>query len=76
MFGKRYMHALINRSAENPAERRQFLKSASAAGLGLVGAGMLSAAASPALAVSTNVHHCPAQGTVHGCVQRHRPSAP
>ena len=47
MFGKRYVRALINRSAENPAERRRFLKSASAAGLGLVGAGLLSAAANP-----------------------------
>jgi hypothetical protein len=47
MFGKRYVRALINRSAENPAERRRFLKSASAAGLGLVGAGLLRAAANP-----------------------------
>jgi hypothetical protein len=44
-FGKRNVRVLINRSTENPAERRQFLKSAGAAGLGLVGAGMLSAAA-------------------------------
>jgi hypothetical protein len=42
--------APINWSAENPAERRQFLKSATAAGLGPVGAGMLSSAASTARA--------------------------
>lgn len=50
MFGQRYVRALINRSAENPVERRKFLRSASAAGLGLVGAGVLSSAASPAMA--------------------------
>ena len=41
MFGKNYVSQLIERSAENPADRRRFLKSASAAGLGLVGAGLL-----------------------------------
>ena len=40
MFGKNYVNQLIDRSAENPADRRRFLKSASAAGLGLVGAGL------------------------------------
>jgi hypothetical protein len=50
MFGKRYVHALINRSTNNTAERRQFLKSATATGLGLVGAGLLGSAASPAKA--------------------------
>ena len=38
MFGKRYVRDLIDRSAENPADRRRFLKSATAAGLGLIGA--------------------------------------
>ncbi len=41
MFGKNYVGQLINRSAENEADRRRFLKSASAAGLGVVGAGLL-----------------------------------
>jgi hypothetical protein len=41
VFGKNYVNQLIDRSAENPADRRRFLKSASAAGLGLVGAGLL-----------------------------------
>lgn len=50
MFGKRNVRALISRSTENPAERRQFLKSASAVGLGLVGASMLGAVARPAQA--------------------------
>jgi hypothetical protein len=50
MFGRTYVRDLIDRSAENPADRRRFLKSASAAGLGVVGASMLGAAAGPALA--------------------------
>lgn len=37
MFGKRFTTALINRSAENETDRRRFLKSASVAGLGVVG---------------------------------------
>ena len=41
MFGKNYVGQLINRSAENEADRRRFLRSASAAGLGVVGAGLL-----------------------------------
>ena len=41
MFGKNYVGQLSDRSAENPADRRRFLKGASAAGLGLVGAGLL-----------------------------------
>src|ERR1700743_583093 len=41
VFEKTYVAALINRSAENEADRRRFLRSASAAGLGVVGAGLL-----------------------------------
>ncbi|HEY2279408.1 MAG TPA: ferritin-like domain-containing protein [Streptosporangiaceae bacterium] len=41
MFGKNYVAQLIDRSAENEGDRRRFLKSASAAGLGVVGAGLL-----------------------------------
>jgi Ferritin-like domain len=41
VFGKNYVAQLIERSAENEADRRRFLKSASAAGLGVVGAGLL-----------------------------------
>jgi hypothetical protein len=41
VFGKNYVAQLIDRSAENEADRRRFLKSASAAGLGVVGAGLL-----------------------------------
>ena len=53
MFGKNYVSDLINRSAENPADRRRFLKSASAAGLGVVGAAA-AASAGPALAASAS----------------------
>jgi hypothetical protein len=49
MFGKRYVDELISRSAENAADRLRFLKCASAAGLGLVGAGLLRWMATPAL---------------------------
>ncbi len=45
MFGKRYVNDLITRSAESPEDRRRFLKSASAAGLGVVGAGLLGSVA-------------------------------
>jgi len=41
VFGKNYVGQLIDRSAENEADRRRFLRSASAAGLGVVGAGLL-----------------------------------
>ncbi len=41
MFGKNYVSQLISRSAENPDDRRRFLRSASVAGLGVVGAGLL-----------------------------------
>jgi hypothetical protein len=50
MFGKPFVKELISRSAENAADRRRFLTSASAAGLGLVGAGLAVSAAGPALA--------------------------
>jgi hypothetical protein len=33
MFGKRYVRELINRSAENTADRLRFVRAASAAGL-------------------------------------------
>jgi hypothetical protein len=48
MFGKNYVSDLIDRSAENPADRRRFMKSASVAGLGVVGAGVLGSVAGPA----------------------------
>ncbi len=51
MFGKAVVTDMINRSAENEADRRLFLKSAGIAGLGVVGAGALSATtAAPAQA--------------------------
>jgi hypothetical protein len=53
VFGKKYVGHLIERSAENPADRRRFMRSASAAGLGLVGAGLLAGMeASPASAAT------------------------
>ena len=54
MFGKNYVADLIGRSAENPADRRRFLKSASAAGLGLVGAGLLTSMEATSASASTD----------------------
>jgi len=42
MFGKTFVRDLISRSAENDDDRRKFLKSAGVAGLGVVGASVLS----------------------------------
>jgi hypothetical protein len=53
LFGKKYVDGLINRSAENAADRRRFLKSASGAGLGLVGVGLLKWMATPKLAAAS-----------------------
>jgi hypothetical protein len=41
LFGTKYVNSLISRSAENPDDRRRFLRNASVAGLGVVGAGLL-----------------------------------
>ena len=54
MFGKRYVNQLISRSAENPADRRRFLTTASAAGLGVVGAGLLIGTEVPAALAATD----------------------
>jgi hypothetical protein len=48
VFGRNYVGQLIDRSAENPADRRRFLKRAGAAGLGVVGAGLLAGRDIPA----------------------------
>jgi hypothetical protein len=50
MFGKKYVNDLISRSAESTGDRARFVRSARAAGLGLVGAGLLRWMATPALA--------------------------
>lgn len=54
MFGKSVVTDMINRSSENEADRRLFLKSAGVAGLGVVGASALGGAA-PALASSSSI---------------------
>jgi hypothetical protein len=60
VFGKKYVGQLIDRSAENEADRRRFLRSASAAGLGVVGAGLLAgmpaAGASEKAAADADAH--------------------
>ena len=54
MLGKSCAGQLIDRSAENPADRRRFLKSASATGLGLVGAGLLASMEATSASASTD----------------------
>jgi hypothetical protein len=54
MFGKSYVAQLIDRSAENPADRRRFLKTASATGLGVVGAGLLGGVEATSASASTS----------------------
>jgi hypothetical protein len=54
VFGKRYVGKLIDRSAENPDDRRRFMKTASAAGLGLVGAGLLAGMEATTASASTD----------------------
>ncbi|WP_020500187.1 ferritin-like domain-containing protein [Sciscionella marina] len=49
MFGKKYAASMINRSAENDADRRRFLRSAGLTGLGVVGASALGGGALSAL---------------------------
>jgi hypothetical protein len=53
VFGKNYVSQLITRSAENPDDRRRFLKTASATGLGLVGAGLLTGIEATSASAST-----------------------
>ena len=43
MFGRQLVTSMINRSAENPDDRRRFLKAAGLASLGAVGAAALPA---------------------------------
>jgi Ferritin-like domain len=45
VFGKKLVNDMIDRSAENAEDRRRFLQSAGALGLGIVGASMLPAGA-------------------------------
>jgi Ferritin-like domain len=54
VFGKRYVSTLIDRSAENPDDRRRFLRSASVAGLGLVGAGLLAGVEATSASAATD----------------------
>jgi Ferritin-like domain len=53
VFGKSYVSTLIDRSAETPADRRRFMKTAGATGLGIVGATALGGIAANAASAST-----------------------
>ncbi len=56
MFGKKYVGQLIDRSAETPADRRRFMKTASAAGLGLVGASFIAGMDATSASASTDAN--------------------
>ena len=64
MFGKTYVADLITRSAENPADRRRFMRSAGVAGLGVVGATVASSLVGPAALASTDESNAVSDGAV------------
>ncbi len=64
MFGKNYVTQLINRSAENQEDRRRFLKSAGAAGLGVVGMSVAGALTGPAASAATDAANSISDGAV------------
>jgi len=53
VFGKSYVSTLIDRSAETPADRRRFMKTAGATGLGIVGATALGGVVANSASAST-----------------------
>ena len=59
MFGKKLVRDMICRSAENPADRRRFLKAAGAVGLGVVGASALPAAGAAAAGTPATAARAP-----------------
>jgi hypothetical protein len=64
LFGKKYVSDLIGRSAENPADRRRFLKGASATGLGLVGAGLFAGLDTTKAAAATTTDYGISDGAI------------
>ena len=56
VFGRKYVGQLIDRSAETPADRRRFMKTASAAGLGLVGASFIAGLDATSASASTDAN--------------------
>src|ERR1700722_1790454 len=64
MFGKNFTTRMINRSAETPDDRRRFLKYASAAGLGVAGAGVLGAVAGPAASADADEANAISDATI------------
>jgi hypothetical protein len=64
VFGKNYVNGLISRSAENPDDRRRFLRSASVAGLGVVGVGLLAGAGATTASASTDAAPAISDGAI------------
>jgi hypothetical protein len=56
VFGRKFVGQLIEHSAETPGDRRRFMKTASAAGLGLVGAGFLAGMDAPSASAATEAN--------------------
>ncbi|GAB3823254.1 ferritin-like domain-containing protein [Kribbella italica] len=57
MFDKLFIRNAIDRSAENALDRRRFLRSASAAGMGVAGAGLLAAGTAGNAFADSSGHH-------------------
>jgi hypothetical protein len=64
MFGKQFVGQLIDRSAENPEDRRRFLKSASAAGLGVIGVSVAGALTGPAASAAVDAANGISDGAI------------
>ncbi|WP_306210281.1 ferritin-like domain-containing protein [Actinoplanes sp. RD1] len=64
MFGKKLVRQMIGRSAENATDRRRFLQSAGAVGLGVVGGGMLAGSAAEAALGESAAAAAPSDGAV------------
>jgi hypothetical protein len=64
VFGKQFVRHLIDRSAENPEDRRRFIKGASVAGMGVVGASVLGAMGAPSASASAEESHAISDGAI------------
>ena len=62
MFGKSLVIDMVNRSAETPADRRRFLKSAGLMGMGVLGAGVAGTALAGAASAATPDDQVSAEG--------------
>ena len=64
MFGKKLVVDMINRSAENEADRRNFLRTAGLAGLGVVGTAGLASSGGLSAAAAPSASAAPSDGAI------------